>query len=435
MADRAEQQQLQTYATFNGISKAGTSLVVVGEYGITGRKVATQSWTFLDRGVNRAANWVTFADATNGFAVGQDGLILHTVNRGATWTEIQNGLTLDSFYGAEMMGPNKLWVVGDLGVLLHTSNGGVNWVQQSTFTTNSLLSISFANENNGWAVGDLGTLIRTTNGGANWSGISTGVSDVLFGVKFKDVNNGWIAGDNGLIRRTVNGGANWTSQTTNTTAALFYVDFIDLNNGFAAGSNGTILKTTNGGTTWTLQPSGTQRNIYVVSGVSLNSVWAVGDSGLVLHSTNGGASWTSEFPKTGYDIFGLKVLSDSLAWIAGDNSAILSTGRGIVNSIREEGELAAGETTPLGFELYQNYPNPANPSTTIEYRLAVAGRVSLKVFDMLGREVAVLVDQEQGIGQYNYQFSTDNVQLSTGVYIYRLTVNGRSSAKKLIMLQ
>lgn len=333
--------QLQTYASLHGLAKSGEALVVVGEFGALGRKTNTQPWALTSRGENLAANWITFSDANNGFAVGQDGLIMHTVNGGETWTGISNGLTLDSFYGAEMIGANKLWIVGDLGVLLHTSNAGTSWIQQSTYTFNTLLSISFVNENSGWAVGDFGTLIRTTNGGATWSAVATGVSDLLFGVKFKDTNNGWMVGENGLIRRSVNGGATWTPQSSNTTAALFYVDFMDLNNGFCAGSNGTVLKTTNGGTLWTPLTTGTQRNIYLASGVSMNSIWAIGDSGLVLHSTNGGATWTPEFPKTEYDIFGLKVLGDSLAWISGDNGCILKNG-GSISTIAVNVSLTEG---------------------------------------------------------------------------------------------
>lgn len=360
--------QLQTYASLHGLAKSGESLVVVGEFGALGRKTNTQPWALTSRGENLAANWITFSDANNGFAVGQDGLIMHTVNGGETWSGLQNGLTLDSFYGAEMIGTNKLWVVGDLGVLLHTSNAGASWVQQSTFTFNTLFSISFVNENAGWAVGDFGTFIRTANGGITWTAVSTGLSDVLFGVKFKDTNNGWMVGENGLIRRTVNGGTSWTPQTSNTTAALFYVDFTDLNNGFCAGSNGTILKTTNGGAVWTPLITGTQRNIYLVSGVSMNSVWAIGDSGLVLHSTNGGLTWPAEFPKTEYDIFGLMVLGDSLAWISGDNGCILRNG-GSVSTISVNVSLTDGwnmisnpvDRTSNTDSVRQLYPNSVYP--------------------------------------------------------------------------
>lgn len=318
---------LATYASLHGVQLAGAVMTVVGEFGVMGRRIATDPWQFSNPGTNRAANWVTFGNATHGFCAGQYGTIYRTTDGGDLWTEIVNGLTGDSFYGAEMAGPDRVWMVGDFGALLHSSDGGGSWAAQNSQTANSLLSVSFVNENSGWAVGDLGTLLKTSNGGATWSLLNIGYgTTIFFGVKFKDVLNGWIVGDNGLILRTTNGGGSWTPQTSGTANALFYVDFLDLYNGYAAGSGGTILKTTNGGAVWNLMPTGTTRTIYLVGGVVQGSLWAVGDSGLVLHSSNAGVSWTPEFAKTGYDLFGLRVLSDSVAWLCGDNGTIMKTG-------------------------------------------------------------------------------------------------------------
>jgi photosystem II stability/assembly factor-like uncharacterized protein len=424
-------QQLQTFASINGVAKAGSSVVIAGEYGFVGRKSGAQSWTFADTGVNISANWITFTDFNNGVVVGQDGLILKTTNGGTTWDHVANGLTFDSFYGVEMVEGGRIWMVGDLGALLHSSNGGANWVQQTTNTTNSLMSASFVDQNNGWTVGDLGLLIRTTNGGATWAQLPTGVQEILFGVKFKSLTTGWIVGDYGIIRRTNDGGTTWSPQTSNTSATLFSVDFLDYNIGFCAGSNGTILKTTNGGGTWIVLPTGTQRTLYVVGGATLASLWAVGDSGTVLHSTNGGTSWSSVFALTGFDLFGLKVVSDSVAWISGDNGTILSVGRDHITAIGERNE--DEHFTPEGFHLHQNYPNPANPTATIRYSLEQSGHVRLEIFDLLGKQAGVLVDQDEAPGTYAVQM--DGHSLASGVYFYRLTLNGRSAAKKCLIMK
>lgn len=87
---------------------------------------------------------------------------------------------------------------------------------------------------------------------------------------------------------------------------------------------------------------------------------------------------------------------------------------------------------PNSFELKQNYPNPFNPSTTIEYNLAKAGYVNIRVFDVLGREVALLEDKYKQAG--NYKVSFDASRLSSGVYYYTLkTDNGFSETKKMIL--
>lgn len=84
-------------------------------------------------------------------------------------------------------------------------------------------------------------------------------------------------------------------------------------------------------------------------------------------------------------------------------------------------EVAGESVTPQDFQLEQNYPNPFNPTTTIEYRLSSSGFVSLKVYDMLGREVTTLVNEHQKAGTHAMIF--DGERLASGVYFYRLTVS------------
>ncbi|MFA7420013.1 MAG: S8 family serine peptidase [Melioribacteraceae bacterium] len=90
---------------------------------------------------------------------------------------------------------------------------------------------------------------------------------------------------------------------------------------------------------------------------------------------------------------------------------------------------------PTEFDLSQNYPNPFNPTTTIKYSVSKPGIVLLKVYDILGNEVATLVNEFKQIGIYNSQFSIRNYQLSSGVYFYRLQVGDFSVTKKMILIK
>jgi hypothetical protein len=91
---------------------------------------------------------------------------------------------------------------------------------------------------------------------------------------------------------------------------------------------------------------------------------------------------------------------------------------------------------PEEFSLSQNYPNPFNPSTIISYQLPEAAHVTLKVYDMLGKEVATLVNQFQKAGSYNSTFSINNSALSSsGIYIYRLKAGSFSSVKKMMLVK
>ncbi|MEK7671713.1 MAG: T9SS type A sorting domain-containing protein, partial [Bacteroidota bacterium] len=99
------------------------------------------------------------------------------------------------------------------------------------------------------------------------------------------------------------------------------------------------------------------------------------------------------------------------------------------------GATAVSETggLPRAFTLAQNYPNPFNPATVIQYSLPGDTRVSLRVFDILGREVATLVDEEQKAGKNSVVF--DALHLSSGIYYYRLNAGRFSDVKKMLLLR
>ena len=88
---------------------------------------------------------------------------------------------------------------------------------------------------------------------------------------------------------------------------------------------------------------------------------------------------------------------------------------------------------PREYALHQNYPNPFNPSTTIRYDLPKASHVTLKVYSVLGQEVAVLVDVDRPAGAYSVQFGTG--RLASGVYFYRMLAGTFAQTKKLVLMK
>jgi hypothetical protein len=88
---------------------------------------------------------------------------------------------------------------------------------------------------------------------------------------------------------------------------------------------------------------------------------------------------------------------------------------------------------PKEFILYNNYPNPFNPATTIKFSLPHASNVKLKVFDMQGKERALLINERMQQGTYEYIFSAE--KLSSGVYFYQLETQGSHITKKMILLK
>ena len=86
-----------------------------------------------------------------------------------------------------------------------------------------------------------------------------------------------------------------------------------------------------------------------------------------------------------------------------------------------------------GYELRQNYPNPFNPSTIISYQIPQNSFVTLKVYNILGNQVATLVNEQQTAGNHNYNFKANN--LASGVYIYKLTAGSFTAVRKLTLLK
>ena len=89
--------------------------------------------------------------------------------------------------------------------------------------------------------------------------------------------------------------------------------------------------------------------------------------------------------------------------------------------------------TPVEYSLSQNYPNPFNPYTQIDFSIKKAGKVSLKVYDMLGREVATLVNDNMQAGTYKAKF--DGAQLASGIYMYRIIAEDYTAIKKMVLLK
>ncbi|MCH8942235.1 MAG: T9SS type A sorting domain-containing protein [Bacteroidetes bacterium] len=220
--------------------------------------------------------------------------------------------------------------------------------------------------------------------------------------------------------------AQWVSLTSGTTNNLFGVHFNNIGRGIAVGANGTILRTTDGGTTWVSQTSGTTKFLLGVSFTDANFGTVVGSGRIRLKTVDGGTTWVPQFHVLNI-LYGVSFTDADNGTAVGSGGIILRTSS-VVTAI-DDNQIKQ----PNSFILMQNYPNPFNPSTTIQYVIISRQFVSLKVYDILGREVATLVNEEKPIGSYRINFNGS--KLTSGVYFYRLRAGSFTQTKKFVLLR
>lgn len=380
---------------------------------------------------------ISFVDENTGTAVGWDNegyaLILRTTDGGKTWTE----------QICPVGGPSMLSVVcftsadigtaaGYGGTILRTTNGGRDWTSMLSGVNYNFSAISFAGADTGIVIGHdggTGTLIlRTVNGGKDWSQYLYG-NAYLSSVKLVDSKTGYIVGEAGTVLKTTDGGQSWINQARGTTKHLVDASFPDVNNGYVVGE-GTILKTTDGGNNWTL--SFDNKLIYLSSlyFINKNTGWAVGDAGMIIKTTDSGSNWNILPICTRHYLTRVQFIDEKTGWVLDYNNKIIkTTDGGIATSIIESKD----KDIPENYYLSQNYPNPFNPQTKIMYSVPQNAFVTILVFDILGKEVVRLVNEEKSAG--NYEVIWNTADLSSGVYFCRFKSGNFIETKKMILLR
>jgi photosystem II stability/assembly factor-like uncharacterized protein len=364
----------------------------------------------------------------------------------------QSSGTSQTLYSVSFIGSNNGTIVGTGGTILHTTNGGMTWVPQLSGTNNDLKHVSFSDINTGIAVGNSGTILYTTDGGITWTKkTSTNIdfnSTKFASATIISTNTIFAIGNvpwNGNIYRTTDNGINWTLQQqipiNGSSGAITGISFSDSNTGvvltwssFTSQLNSSIYRTIDGGLSWnrwgdiTLASITYGHILYDIACPSPNNVIAVGEKGLIIQTTDGGSTWKVHSTGTTEHLFGISLIANT-GTAVGTHGTIIHTKSIGVTSISEEGL----SKLPNHFSLEQNYPNPFNPSTSIRFELLSRSFVTLKVYDMVGREVVTLIHGMQEAGSHKVSFNASGNP--SGIYFYRMTTDKYTETKKLILIQ
>jgi photosystem II stability/assembly factor-like uncharacterized protein len=359
------------------------------------------------------------------------------------------------------------------GEIIRTTNGGANWSRVLLDSGFRVKDFYFINPSTGYAVGGLysvtAKLYKTTDAGLTWSDISPpNLYSHLFNIQFTGANTFFAGGVQGVYKST-DSGLNWEAVLNIPPIGSSWgkVYFFDANTGIYTGDTGKVHRTTNAGTSWTPVPLISQRLIRDFAPIDANSCILVGDS-IIVRTFDRGVSWVNLLlpqnrpfyavhfvnPSTGY-MTGLvnvwKSTNSGLIWfpiqtsqykryyatyfldqntgyVVGDSGIVFKTTTGGVIGIEP-----VSTEIPKEYSLYQNFPNPFNPTTSIRFAIPQVAYVRLTVFDMLGKEVEVLVNEN--LSPATYELKWDAGKHSSGVYFYRLSTQDFQQVKKMSVIK
>lgn len=337
--------------------------------------------------------------------------------------------------------------------LYKSSDGGESWVRilDSTVVNKpNIADIKISPLNptlilalhraRGPGAGNLDQIFRSTDGGASWKDVSSAAfsrSDhgvrIQIGCDPRDSTRWYATGDTQFdltFYTSTDAGASWTpkSEIPDGINQKILVDVRDHERIYLIGGLSGVLVSTNGGGNWTIVNELANWSVLKLTQPQKNpNIFLAGTAQGTILKTNDSSRWNrlgDGLPQGRYfDIF----VDDVTNYVfTGGEKGLFRIDA--ITSVPQEPTIIPSE-----FKLSQNYPNPFNPTTAIHFTLPQSGVASLKVFDMLGRELATLLNEYQiaGARQVNLNASS----LTSGVYFYKLESSGATAIRKMLLVK
>jgi len=386
--------------------------------------VSFAQWVQISTIGNYELRAVKFFNEHTGIVAGEGG-IWRSTNSGVNWVQVLSVPNMNAVSFADI---NVGFSVGDTAKIYKTTNGGVNWSILGSPVTQNLKGVWFVNQNTGYAVGDLGKILKSTNSGASWQIQTSQFTEDLNGVHMADAQNGYIVGSttNEVCAGTGNGGFNWLYNLNLPNNTLWAISSIPPGtaNVIAVGSNGRIRLSTSFGTSWTLVASNSTQQLNGIQFLDGSTGFIVGNSGTILMSTNSGLNWNTQSSSTSNHLKGINFINVNTGWAVGMNGVVLRTG--IPVGIKHQ------EVELKSFRLYQNFPNPFNPSTRISFDILTSSKVKISVYNARGKLINVLIDQIMEAGKHSVDFEG---QYPSGVYFFQMEIDKYKETIKSILIK
>lgn len=407
----------------------GSNNIWLGTYynGIFKSTNGGSSWNNYENGISSTVIQSLFSDGSGNLYAAVEGKGFYkSLDNGVNWTKV---IISDDAYHKSI---TCAALIPSGGLMVNSSVGGIyistdyaSWVSFQTGLPNTSILVLAASSNYYYAGSYDGKIYRSPRTTAAWvNKTDTLTTNYIYDIMTKNPNEVFIATDKGVYKST-NNGDTWLNINNGIPTTYYFSIALHPNGDVFLGGIIKIYRSTDGGNSWI--PSSTN-----ISGLSIiahtdGSLYA-GTFSSVYKSTDLGNTW---------NLIGDGMQNININALAFGNSNILFAGTDGFGIYRTNAPVTSVTTQQIiavdNFQLNQNYPNPFNPSTKIRYQLPSSSFVSLKVYDVLGNEVAVLVDEFMDAGRYEVEFNADN--LPSGVYFYKLKTGNFSDVKKMLLLR
>jgi hypothetical protein len=425
------------------------------------------NWILKFTAAGKVFKDISFATSQVGYIVTELGGVYKTTNGGNNWTSVMNLGFPYYWYGVYALTADTVVIAGfnnqgniNSGVVRWSYNGGVTWTGDINLHIPSgvgwLSKVHFFDKNKGIVSAEFsGGMHYTTNGGkdsTDWTYVQVNSDLGWFAGNIDAIPGGYIFTTGIHFAVSTSYGLIWLVRNPADGTFDGGVDFVDNNLllGLTGGGSispsvsGWLHRTTDGGLTWGARLNTFAYPIRSVKYFNDSLMFAVGgnlyqDAGGIYSSTNAGANWNQDI-NTGAEMFAYdfkKISNDSVdIWCVGSTGG----GSGYIGKlfkarigynivgINNINNIISGE-----FRLYQNFPNPFNPNTNIRFSIPENGIVSLRIYNLIGKEVATLINERKSSGIYEVNWNASDCP--SGVYFYKLTANDFTNVKKMILLK